>query len=223
MSKCIVIVAAHPDDEILGCGGSVAKWVSEGYKVYPIILASGGTNRKEREQYTKNLKICALNASKIIGTAEPIMLNFNDNRLDGYDLLDLINPIEKIIQEHKPEKVLTHHWGDVNIDHQLCNEVVVTATRPQYQSHVNEVLSFETPSSTEWQVQSSKSFFQPNYFVDITDFIDIKIRALKMYSAEMRDFPHPRSIQGITYLANWRGACNGFHAAEAFQILRKLG
>jgi LmbE family N-acetylglucosaminyl deacetylase len=150
------------------------------------------------------------------------MLGLPDNRLDGVELLDVVRHIEAFVQRHRPSLLLTHHSGDVNIDHRLVHDAVISACRPQPGHPVKELLFFEVPSSTEWRPSGSLNSFNPNYFVDITKALPKKLEALNAYAEELRAFPHPRSIKAITALAQWRGAMVGVEAAEAFMLGRKL-
>jgi len=144
-----------------------------------------------------------------------------DNRLDGVELLDLVKRIEASIERHEPSVVLTHHAGDVNIDHQLVHEAVLAACRPQPGHPVDELLFFEIPSSTEWRPAGSRTTFVPNWFVDVSTTLPRKLDALRAYDSELRPFPHPRSLEAVEALARWRGATVGMLAAEAFVLGRK--
>ena len=146
--------------------------------------------------------------------------NFKDNQLDVYPLLKIIKPIEKIIFKIKPDTIYTHFEEDLNIDHQIVNRAVVTICRPQKLNSVKEIFFFEIPSSTEWQIKKKQILFSPNYFEDISKVKKYKINALKCYKSELKKWPHPRSIKGVTSLFNWRGATIGVEAAEAFMVGR---
>jgi LmbE family N-acetylglucosaminyl deacetylase len=141
--------------------------------------------------------------------------------MDGIELLDVVKQIEHAVATLRPTRLYTHHGGDVNVDHQILQRAVVTACRPLPGSCVREMFFFETPSSTEWSVDVADTFL-PNCFVDIEDTLEIKLAALQAYAAEMRAFPHPRSMEAVTHLARWRGACAGFSSAEAFAVGRIL-
>jgi LmbE family N-acetylglucosaminyl deacetylase len=224
----ILIVAAHPDDEILGCGGSMAKWAKEGHEVHALIMAEGATSRakhRDRESHTDELSMLAKSAKKasdILGVKFTELLDYPDNRMDSVDLLDVVKSIEDTIQKLKPKMVVTHHAGDLNIDHQITHQAVITACRPQPRQTLRRILSFEVPSATEWQSYTSVSPFIPNWFEDISDTLDLKIKALEAYESEMRDWPHSRSIKAVEHLARWRGASVGVEAAEAFMLVREI-
>ncbi|MFD1446457.1 PIG-L deacetylase family protein [Oceanobacillus profundus] len=224
----ILVIAAHPDDEILGCGATMAKHVKNGDQVYVAILAEGITSRdqtRDRSNKVKELSLLALEAKKaneVIGVTELKLFDFPDNRMDSTDLLDIIKVVEKLIDNFKPDIIYTHHIGDVNIDHQRIHQAVITACRPIPNKHVvRELLFFEVLSSTEWQpVQATP--FTPNWFVDVSETIDIKLNSLKEYDYEMREWPHSRSITAALHLARLRGATIGVEAGEAFILGRKI-
>ena len=224
----ILVIAAHPDDEVLGCGGSIAKWSRAGYKVYVLIMAEGVTSRDKtrirdiRKNKLFQLKESAQKAGNILGVKSVTLLDFPDNRMDSLELLDIIKEIESVVYKLKPEVVVSHHSGDLNIDHRIVHESVMTACRPQPGHPVKRILSFEVASSTEWQSQAHSTPFLPNWFEDISGTLDVKIKALKAYHSEMRKWPHARSVKAVEYLAKWRGASVGSSAAEAFVLLREL-
>lgn len=221
--ESILVVAAHPDDEVLGCGGTLAKLADEGVDIHVAFLADGVFSRTGAEQ-TELLarRAAAQKAGDILGMQSIFFGEFPDNRMDSIALLDIIRPIESLIAKHQPDTVFTHHAGDVNIDHRRTHEAVVTACRPQRNHPVKTLLCFEVPSSTEWQLPGSAPVFTPNWFVDISATLVRKMAALNAYADELRDWPHPRSRQGIEHLAHWRGATVGVDAAEAFLLGRRL-
>jgi len=228
MHKTILVVAAHPDDEVLGCGGSMAKWSRAGHKVHVVIMAEGATSRDtvrdrgERSEELSMLKVAAYSAGEMLGVDSVQVLDMPDNRMDSLDRLDVIKVVEREIDRLQPEMVVTHHAGDVNIDHRLIHEAVVTACRPQPGHCVKRLLSFEVPSSTEWQTPGSAPMFQPNWYVDIEETLALKMQALNTYQSEMRAWPHARSLKSVEHLGRWRGASVGCEAAEAFQLMREV-
>lgn len=228
MAEAIVVIASHPDDEVLGCGGTLARFAAAGSEVHVLFLADGETSRgsdttslaaKKQVEMRKEAAACAC---AILGCTSQSSLSLPDNRLDGIDLLDVVKPIERFLSEHRPAVVMTHHAGDVNVDHRVAHHAVVTACRPQPGHEVNELLFFEVPSSTEWSPPGSSRAFTPNWFVDISATLPRKLDALRAYNAELRPFPHPRSISAIEALSAWRGASAGVPAAEAFMLGRKI-
>lgn len=223
MSKRILIVAAHPDDEVLGCFGTVAKMIRNGYEAYSLILSSGKTSRGDVEQSELDeLRNEMVRANKFIGIKEVFQADFPDNAFDSVPLLNIVKKIEDIKKQIKPEIIFTHHIGDMNIDHQLTHKAVLTATRPMMDECVKIIYSMEVPSSTEWNSFSKETVFTPNVFVDVTDTIDKKIEAMAMYSSELRKYPHPRSLQFIKELANTNGKKVGLQYGENFQLIRNV-
>ncbi|MBD2548381.1 PIG-L family deacetylase [Microcystis elabens FACHB-917] len=228
MTAQILVVAAHPDDEVLGCGGTIARHTEAGDQVQVLIVAEGATSRhqqRDRLQATDALSAlaqAARNAAAILGAAGVELLDLPDNRLDCLDRLDLIKQIEDCITRHQPQVVYVHHAGDVNVDHRRLHEAVVTACRPIPGQSARRLLSFEVASSTEWQPPGSGPGFQPNWFVDISAQWPRKREALAAYASEMRPWPHARSLEALEHLARWRGAQVGVEAAEAFCLLRHL-
>jgi LmbE family N-acetylglucosaminyl deacetylase len=228
VSNSVLVIAAHPDDEVLGCGGTIAKHNQQGDKVHILILAEGATSRdQQRDRGKRQCELAGLaqaahQASKILGVSSLTLHDFPDNRLDRCDLLDVIKVIEQVISQHHPQIIYTHHSGDVNIDHRRIHEAVVTAARPMPDSLVKTLLFFEVPSSTEWQTPGSAPAFTPNWFMDISKTLSLKLNALEAYQSEIRPWPHTRSIAAIEHLARWRGASVGVEAAEAFILGRNL-
>lgn len=222
----VLILAAHPDDEVLGCGGTIAKLADEGATIHVAFLVDGVFSRTgdagTQQAELAARRTAAQKSCDILGVKSVFFGDFPDNRMDTIALLDIIKPIEELIAKHQPEVVFTHHAGDVNIDHRRMHEAVVTACRPQRGHPVKTLLCFEVPSSTEWQLPGSAPVFAPNWFVDISDTLERKLAALDAYAAELRAWPHPRSRQAVEHLARWRGATVGVDAAEALMLGRQL-
>lgn len=224
----VLVVAAHPDDEVLGCGGAIARHVVNGDSVHILIVAEGATSRQESRNRDsasselEQLSSAAIRVCSLLGAEKVTFLDFPDNRIDSIDRLDLIKPISSYIQSFQPSAVYVHHSGDVNIDHRRIHEAVVVACRPQPGHCVKQLLSYEVLSSTEWQPPGSSSYFQPNWFVDITSQLDTKLAALDLYAVEMRPWPHSRSVKAVEHLARLRGSQVGLDAAEAFMLLRYI-
>jgi LmbE family N-acetylglucosaminyl deacetylase len=223
MNKKILIIAAHPDDEVLGCFGTIARLIKEGYEAYTLILGEGKTSRDEqRVVENKKDEIEVLNteiqkANDTIGIKKVFVESFADNRFDSVDLLDIIKVISKVKEEVKPDIIFTHYEHDLNIDHQITYKAVITATRPMEDECVKEIYSFEILSSTEWNYPLS---FSPDTFFDISDTIDLKIDAMKAYTSELCDYPHPRSLEGIELNAKYQGMRVGKKYVEAFKSIR---
>ncbi|EKD71457.1 MAG: hypothetical protein ACD_46C00181G0022 [uncultured bacterium] len=226
IAKTVAVIAAHPDDEILGCGATIAKHIKNGDEVHVLILAEGLTSRlpkRDRDVIAEELNLLAVSAKEAndyLGVSSLNLHNFPDNRMDSLELINIVKVIENFISKYKPQVVYTHHCGDVNIDHRLVSQSVVVACRPIPNSVVERILFFEVASSTEWQPQSAFPSFHPNWFVDVTQTLDQKLAALVIYKDEMRSWPHPRSVQALEHLARWRGSTVGVEAAEAFILGR---
>ncbi len=223
-----LVFAAHPDDEVLGCGATIARLAAEGWNIHVLIMAEGATSRSQQrnrllhQEALSNLAKAAELANSSLGAKTVKLYSMPDNRLDSLDLLDIVKVVEAEIERHQPSLVLTHHAGDLNIDHKILHEAVITACRPLPDSSVKSLLFFEVPSSTEWRPPASGQSFLPNYYYDVSEYLIKKLDALKIYQSEIRSFPHPRSFEAVRYLAQWRGATVGCSAAEAFMLGRTI-
>ena len=232
----ILIIVAHPDDDVLGMGGTILNHTTKGDNVTIAYLTTGITSRrgdnytnipsyqltKKNEQNMEKqivqLKNNAKKACKLLKVQKSIFFDFPDNEMDTVSLLKIVKTIEKLVKENKPDIIYTSHYGDLNIDHQIVFKATLTACRPRTSS-VKEIICFEILSSTEWAVPYT---FRPNYFIDISKNLNKKIKAMECYKNEIRDFPHPRSIKNIKNSAEKWGTVSGFAAAEAFEIVRKI-
>jgi LmbE family N-acetylglucosaminyl deacetylase len=223
----VLVVAAHPDDEVLGCGGTMARHAAAGDEVRVLILAEGATSRRAKREPARDrdalagLGRAAMLAAKRLGIAHTELEKFPDNRMDGVDLLDVVKAIESRVAKFRPEVVYTHHAADLNVDHRVAHQAVLTACRPLPGATVARILCFEVPSSTEWQSPAG-GHFAPDWFVDISRTLQAKIKALQAYAGEMRPWPHARSLRAVEHLARWRGASAGLEAAEAFVLARAI-
>lgn len=219
--KTVLVVAAHSDDEVLGCGATIAKHVTEGDQVHLLVLTNGVSARKgANDTDIASRELALSNAAKTLGIHKVVQCDFPDNQLDSVALLDIVQCIENKTQGLSPDIIYTHNASDLNIDHQLTCRAVQTAFRPQPDCSVKTILTFEVLSSTEWQFVEQN--FSANWFVDVSGFIEQKITAMQCYQDELRAFPHPRSVEGIKILANYHGMRIGVSYAEAFQVLRHL-
>jgi LmbE family N-acetylglucosaminyl deacetylase len=222
----ILVVAAHPDDEVLGCGGTVALHAARGDEVHTLILGEGSTSRAAQrdpagdDPEVSHLQECARAAALALGVASVRFGGLPDNRMDRLDLLDVVKLVESTIDELQPAVLYTHHHGDLNVDHQIAHRAALTAARPLPGCPVASIYTFETASSTEWG--RSADPFTPQRFVDVTETFDRKLAALACYESEMRPFPHARSLDAITALATWRGASVSVARAEAFMVVREV-
>jgi len=220
INNIVLIVAAHPDDEVLGCGGTIAKHIANGDSVHLLFMTDGVASRSESEDADSRLT-ASQNAAKVLKVNTLTNLDFPDNKMDSIPLLDVVKEIEYKIAELQPEIIYTHHIGDLNIDHQITHKAVMTACRPQPGFCVKEIYAFEVLSSTEWQTPGLLPFY-PNVFIDITDYIDIKKQVLEVYSKEMRMPFHSRSIENILRLNALRGNSVGCNFSESFSLVRMI-
>ncbi len=218
----VLIVAAHPDDEVLGAGGTIAKHAQAGDRVSILLLGDGVTSRGASAPDIKKRADQANEAAKTLGAIKVILEALPDNKFDSLPLLEIVKIVEKIIFSVKPNVIYTHFGEDLNIDHQLTYKAVITACRPQPDFFVKKILAFEVLSSTEWQAKKKNKMFCPTFYNDISNFIDKKIKSVEMYREELRPYPHSRSKEGIKILAQYRGLEVGLRYAEAFQVVRWL-
>lgn len=210
-------IVAHPDDETLGCGATIAKHSGAGDPVSVVVLADGVSSRGFSAQLVKERHGMFRRACKILGTEDVWLHQYADNQMDGLTLLHLVKQIEIHINRFRPTVVLTHHNGDLNVDHRKTHDAVRVACRPQPGCSVRRLLFFEVPCSTAWGAD-----FAPHYSVDVTETLQTKLDALAEYTTELHEFPHPRSLDGVRMLARVRGAAVGVMAAEAFMTGRIL-
>ncbi len=223
----VLVVAAHPDDEVLGCGGTIARRARQGNAVHVAILGEGVTSRfASREQAASDdlaaLRADSRKAADLLGALGLSFHGLPDNRFDTVPLLEVVKIIEQLVADNKPDVVYTHHGGDLNIDHAVTHRAVLTATRPTVGHCVRELYAFEVASSTEWAFQQVAPVFRPNTFVDISETLDVKCQAMALYESERREFPHPRSDEALRAAALRWGSVVGCAAAEAFELIRAV-
>ena len=229
-NKKILLVVAHPDDELLGVGATMHKLIEANKCIVEVvILGEGITSRSEErepEKWKSELEVHRSNinnAAKFIGYKDVKVYDFADNRFDSIDLLDIVKVIEKEKQRFKPEIIFTHHGGELNIDHQRTFEAVITATRPMENELVTSIITFETPSGTEWRASTDPKHFIPNVFVEVSkDNVEAKVSAMECYEFEKRKYPHPRSPEALRIFAQQRGIMVGCEYAEAFNLVRGI-
>lgn len=222
MTKSVLVIAAHADDEVLGCGATIAKHRAEGDRVEVAFMTDGVSSRSCFEESDRVVRRDAMQAAgKILNVSCIHSFDFPDNQMDRVSLLEIARVVESLCDSCRPDIVYTHHHGDLNVDHRLTHEAVLTACRPQPGSTVKEIFGFEVLSSTDWNTVGVFPF-TPSLFVDITEFLDQKIRALSAYSKEMRQVPHSRSVEHAEILARHRGHSVGMFAAEAFSVYRLM-
>ena len=232
----VLIIAAHPDDEILGMGGTIAKHASQHDNVTIVYMATGITARRDPlesepeiknipekiqekwQQEIKKLQQDAKKSAKLLKVKNVKFFDFPDNEMDGIHLLKVVKVIEKEIESVKPDVIYTNHYSDLNVDHKVVYNATLAACRPS-SFPVKEIISFEVLSSTEWSYPYN---FNPNYFINIEKYLEKKIKAMELFTSEIRKFPHPRSSKNIKYVAGRWGSVSGFKAAEAFELIRQI-
>ena len=220
MSKTVLIVAALADDEVLGCGGTIARHIGEGDSVYLVLMADGVSSRTGASEADMELRrLAADRVRQLLGITEIQYLGFPDNRMDSIPLLDIVHVLEPVIQRITPSVIYTHHHGDLNIDHCRTQEAVMIACRPQPGCTVKEIYGFEVLSSTEWATPQTEPF-TPSLYMDISAQFPLKLGAIEAYEDEMRCAPHSRSVVHAEVLARHRGYSIGVQAAEAFVVYR---
>lgn len=229
-NKRIMIVVAHPDDELLGLGATFHKLIKEyNVQTHVVILGEGITSRSDTRDvkvwehelatHRENIK----NAQLAIGYHSTSIHDFPDNRFDSVALLDIIKVIEKEKKTFNPEVIFTHHGGDVNIDHQRTFEAIITSCRPMQDENVKTIITFETPSGTEWRSPTDPRHFLPNLFFSVTEKdVDAKIKGMESYEFERRNYPHPRSPEALKIQAQRWGVVVGTNFAEAFCLIRSI-
>jgi len=227
----VLIVAAHPDDEVLGCGGTIRRFRNTGCEVGVFILGKGPTSREpdstpgrlQEIKDTTSLETKAVSrllSYELVDYPEVSWPDFKDNRFDTLPNLDVTKVVEAALESYRPDVVFTHWFWDLNVDHHAVSRAVATATRPYPGQVVKEVYQFETPSSTEWG--TAVGAFKPNVFIDISSVLGLKISAFEIYKSEVRDAPHPRSFESLRARAVHWGSKVGVGAAEAFILVRSV-
>jgi LmbE family N-acetylglucosaminyl deacetylase len=229
-NKKIMIVVAHPDDELLGLGATLHRLIKDyNVKTHVVILGEGITsrsNKRDLDLWEEQLAVHReniQNAQKAIGFHSTSIFDFPDNRFDSVALLDIIKVVEKEKTKFLPEVIFTHHGGDVNIDHQRTFEAVITACRPMEDEKTKTIITFETPSGTEWRSPTDPRYFLPNLFFSVSQVnLDAKIKGMESYEFERREYPHPRSPEALKIQAQRWGITVGTHFAEAFCLVRSI-
>jgi LmbE family N-acetylglucosaminyl deacetylase len=219
MIKNILVIAPHPDDEVLGCGGTIKKLSSQNKNVY-VLVVTRGKEGVYPEEKIRNVRKEALTAHHLLGVKETNFLDFPAPELDLISVSELASAMAKVIRESKVDTVYLPHQGDIHHDHKAVFNAGLVATRPNKKNPVKHIYTYETLSETEWAAPLNDDAFIPTRFVNITEFFTAKLEALKCYKSQLRDFPDPRSLKSIEALANIRGSTVGFTYAEAFMTIR---
>ena len=233
----VLVIVAHPDDEVLGMGGTLRKLSVKNHDIKVVFLATGIAARrsdkfrnetkyeinktliKKMEEQIKKLRLDAKRALKILGIKNIEFFDFPDNEMDMVSNLEITKTIENIIKKFKPDVIYTHTKNDINVDHRAIFNATITATRPNTRVNVKKVICFEVPSSSEWNFGDT---FSPNIFVDIKRELSYKKKAIQAYKTELKKFPHPRSVNSLDIIAKRWGTVSGFEASEAFELIREL-
>lgn len=224
--KKVLVIAAHPDDEVMGLGGTIAKLSAQGVECHLLIVTDGSSSQYRDSDHLHEIieakKQETKECSGLLGFKSIHYGELPDMKLDKTPHIVINQVIEKVIDELQPDTVFTHFWGDVNRDHQEVYKSSLVAVRPVMGQVVKEVYCYKVPSSTEWTPNKADTMFMPNYFVDIEKFAEQKYKAFACYSTELRDYPHPRSIQYLRETDKTAGLRVGLLSAEEFVLLRKL-
>lgn len=221
----VLVVAAHPDDEVLGAGGAMARHSAAGETVTVAILGSGLSSRLQNPEQLnaaslQGLRMEAQTAAELVGVNDLRLFDLPDNRFDSVDLLEIVKTVEAVVEKVQPQIVYTHFPGDLNIDHRRTAEAVLTACRPLPGSSVRRILAMDVASATGWGEPANP--FVPTVFLDISSVLQRKLQAMAAYRGELREFPHPRSLAGLEARAAYWGSHAGLRAAEPFVLLREI-
>ena len=222
----VLVIAAHPDDEVLGAGGTIAKYVADGAEVKVLIVTDGSTSQyrddPKLQEILEGKKKETQNAMDILGVSQVLYGGMPDMKLDMTEHILVNQSIERVMDEYQPNIVFTHYHGDVNLDHQCVSRSTLVACRPVADQCVRELYAYYVPSSTDWNVQNHVNTFMPNVYVDISDFAEKKYQAMECYATELRDYPHPRSIEALRVMDRANGVHVGMEAAECFVCYRVM-
>jgi LmbE family N-acetylglucosaminyl deacetylase len=217
----VAAVVAHPDDEVLGVGGTLARHARDGDVVSALVVADGATSRYP-DFMCDELRTFGQKAAHRLGLEEIAFAGLADQQLDALPLIDVVRVVDQALEAWRPDVVYTHFAGDVNVDHSVVARAVWTACRPYQRPGVRALYAFETPSSTEWAPPYQADRFVPNFFVDITETIDDKLAAMACYHSELRPSPHPRGLDALRTRAGYWGSVVGGTGAEPFLLLRAV-
>lgn len=224
--KNILIIVAHPDDEVLGMGGTIAKLHNQNNRITLLIVTDGSTcqygNKQNISQILEDKRKETKKAAEVMGIDKIIYGNLPDMKLDSIEHVLINKVIEQAVEDVNPDVIFTHFYGDVNVDHQMVYKSTLVAARPMPGRKLKELYCFDVPSSTEWSPQLANSVFMPNYFVDIEDFAQTKYSAMGEYKTELREYPHPRSVEYLQQTDTATGLRIGIKKAEAFMLLRRI-
>lgn len=217
----VLVVAPHADDEMIGVGGTIVKHIAQNNKVY-ICIATKGAQPIFENAYVDRIRDETIKSHKFIGIEKTYFLDFPAVMLEQIPRHEINGELFRVINETKPDIVYIPHFGDMQKDHQIIAEAAMVAVRPKYEYKIKAVYAYETLSETEWNIPHAANAFIPNVFNDISDFLDSKLEAMKIYESQLADFPNPRSLVAIEALARYRGSTINVNAAEAFMLIREI-
>ncbi|MCI9422056.1 PIG-L family deacetylase [Lachnospiraceae bacterium WCA-9-b2] len=217
----VLVIAPHPDDEILGTGGTIAKRAAQGHDVY-VCIVTKGCEPLFHEKYVEKGRSECRKADEYLGVKETIFLDFPAVMLEEVPRYELNDGILGVIQRIKPEEVYVPHRGDMQIDHKIVVDAAMVALRPKYSHKVKRIYAYETLSETGWDIPNVMNEFIPTVYEDISDTINKKIEAMNIFQSQLASFPNARSIGAIEALARFRGSTVTLEAAEAFGIVREI-
>lgn len=217
----VLVIAPHPDDEIIGVGGTIAKRVNNGDEVYVCVVTKGQEPMFKKEFIEQGRTECR-EADARLGVAETIFLDFPAVMLETVPRHELNGKISNLIQQLKPEEVFIPHRGDMQLDHRMVVDAVMVAVRPRGDFFPKRVYAYETLSETGWNIPNTVNEFIPTVYEDVSEFMDIKLKAMQVFESQLGTFPEARSIGAIEALARFRGATVNVRAAEAFCLIREI-
>lgn len=218
----ILIISVHPDDETLGCGGTILKHIKNIDNVFWLILTNINDEKIWGKERIEQRQLEIEKVTSLFGFKKIIKLNYDTTKLDQLPLDELTKEISHVIKEVKPEVIYLHNRSDVHSDHRISFDAIISATKSFNHPYIKKILMYETISETEFAPALQENVFIPNYFVDISEFIDKKIEIMRIYKSELKEHPFPRSERNIRALATFRGAQCGVDSAEAFMILKEI-
>jgi len=217
----ILVIAPHPDDEVLGCGGAIVKYVSEGHDVYVAVVTKGCEPLFPESQVQQVRNEC-MEADRLLGVKQTIFMDFPASMLESVSRYEFNGAFLRLIHDIKPDIVFIPHRGDMQIDHKMTVDAAMVALRPKYDHIVKKIYAYETLSETGWDIPNTVNEFIPTCYIDISDVLESKLEAINMFKSQISDFPNARSLETIKALAQYRGSMMNLKAAEAFMLIREI-
>jgi len=217
----ILVIAPHPDDEVLGCGGAIVKYVSEGHDVYVAVVTKGCEPLFPESQVQKVRNEC-MEADRLLGVKQTIFMDFPASMLESVSRYEFNGAFLRLIHDIKPDIVFIPHRGDMQIDHKMTVDAAMVALRPKYDHIVKKIYAYETLSETGWDIPNTVNEFIPTCYIDISDVLESKLEAINIFKSQISDFPNARSLETIKALAQYRGSMMNLKAAEAFMLIREI-